>query len=45
MSDETGNFVTQGFGGDQSDFFDDPLVRVEIESQFGVVPVIVKNTN
>ena len=39
MSDETGNSDSERFGVDDRNFFDDPLVGVKIEGQFGVVSV------
>ena len=39
MSDETGNFVSERFGRNYCNFFNDPLVGVKIEGQFGVVSV------
>ena len=44
MSNETGNFVPQGLGGDNRNFFDDPLVGVEIKGQLCVVPRNEKQT-
>lgn len=37
MSDESGNLVPQRLGGDESHFFDDALVDVEVEGELGVV--------
>ena len=39
MSDETGNFVTERFGRNYCNFFNDPLVGVKVEGQFSVVSV------
>ena len=39
MSDETGNFVSERFGRNYCNFFNDPLVGVKIEGQFSVVSV------
>merc|ERR1719327_161456 len=37
MGDETGDLVSESLGGDDCDFFDDPFVRVEIESEHHII--------
>merc|ERR1719509_483256 len=37
MGDEASDLVAEGFGGDESDLLDDPLVGVEVQGELGVV--------
>ncbi len=37
MGNESGDLVPQWLGGDEGHFFDDALVRVEVQRQLGVV--------